>query len=267
MKGQGFDVFLQAQSEAVIVAEHALVTAPSIFVILNTTTEENLLATWTKQAWAVQSIPLYYQTSMESILKYSPWLLEVDVKQLTAVSEWVASQTDLSWGWCYTSTQAWRAQVEHWRRYLRVIIEGKLSALRFHDPRVIELWLEQAPDTLWQNLLATALQFYLPSGITRLNNDKRRVVNSQFPWPLPTAYSEAWYHSPFGINVRASNLDLQLWERSPSQASALCQTHGDLVLALATWLQQRINNGESIMNINLDMAFNALTQQQRGRLS
>ncbi|MBL4814284.1 MAG: DUF4123 domain-containing protein [Shewanella sp.] len=245
-----------------LVPQTEVAITPTIFVILNTATGQNPMLEWTKQDWATNSIPLYYQTSMESILKYSPWLVEVNADKVTFISEWMAEQPDPAWGWCYTSTHDWLSQVDHWRQYLRVNIEGKLSVIRFQDPRLIELWLEQKPETLWQNLLATAHQLYLPNGTMGVTPSNGSLINTQFPWSLPLSYIEAWHNSSYGIKVRASNLDLQIWERSSTHAETIFQTHGDLATKLEFWLKQRIQQGENTMFTTLDMAFDALTDKK-----
>lgn len=234
----------------------------SVFAILNTATEINPVPEWTQQAWMTNAIPLYYQTSMEPIVKYSPWLVEINTDKAKDINQWAIEQGALTWGWCYSSSQDWLSQIDHWRCYLRVNIAGKLSALRFQDPRLIALWLEQDMITLWQNLLATANNLYLPDGTTAKNLNPGRLVNSNFPWSLPQPYIEAWHNSSYGIKVRASNLDLAIWERSPELAKTLCQIHSNLVTALEHWLSQRAESGETTMYTSIDMAITALSDKK-----
>lgn len=233
----------------------------SIFVILDSLHEPNPLPLWTDKGWAKQMIPLYHQTPMKSILKASPWLLELEVAKSDEIAAWVDQQQGTPWGWAYTSAHPWQAQVRHWRNYLRILIDGQLRAVRLQDPRVLGLWLQQGDMALWQGLLAPVAALRLPNSNLYRRPAEASPIETPLPWALPPGLSTAWHHSRYGLKVKASNLEHQLWEQDGELAEALYQHGGELELQLEDWLAQQIDLGIQVQVLGLTEAINWARQQ------
>lgn len=230
--------------------------AGSIFVILDSLHEPDPIPLWTEDGWAKQMIPLYYQTPMKSILKASPWLLELEVAKGGEIAAWVDNQQAAPWGWAYTSALPWPAQVQHWRNHLRILIDGQLRAVRLQDPRVLGLWLQQGDMALWQGLLAPVTTLRLPNQDVYSRPVEARPIETPLPWALPPELSTAWHHSRYGLKVKASNLEHQLWEQNGELAEALYQHGGELDLQLEAWLAQQIELGVQAQVLGLTEAIN-----------
>lgn len=233
----------------------------SVFVIIDSLHEPNPIPLWAEEGWAKQMVPLYYQTPMKSLLKASPWLLELEVAKGSEIAAWVDRQQETPWGWAYTSELPWQAQMQHWRNHLRILIDGQLRAVRLQDPRVLGLWLQQGDIALWQGLLAPVTTLRLPNQVVYSRPAEVSPIETPLPWALPPGLSTAWHHSNYGLKVKASNLEYQLWEQDGELAEALYQHGGELDLQLEAWLTQQIKQGVRAQALTLTEAINWAQQQ------
>ncbi|EJL6740308.1 DUF4123 domain-containing protein [Vibrio cholerae] len=222
-----------------------------LYVILDSLYEPDAVAHWHMQEWAIQMHPLYYQTPMESILKASPWLCQVAVEKLAEIEQWVDEQQDPTWGWIYISEQPWQQQLTHWQNHLRIMIDGDLRAVRLQDPRVLSIWLSVKDPALWQGLLSPVTVLQLPDHVPESRPHQQVSASSELPWALPTALSDAWYHSPFGIKVAASNFEVALWEQDALLSEQLYEQGGDLEKQLSGWLTAKVEASKPIRTLTI----------------
>jgi hypothetical protein len=241
-----------------------------LYVMLDSLHVPNPISHWCEHEWVSQLRPLYYQTPLESMLKASPFLCQLAPSKLAEIERWIDEQLDTPWGWLYLSRQPWLQQITHWHNHLRILIDGQLRAVRLQDPRVLSLWLEEQEPALWQGLLDPVVALQLPGKPITYRPEQTRVVATQLPWILPTKLSDAWHHSPFGIKVAASNLEIDLWEQHPQLAESIYQASGEIAVPLSTWLKTQIAQGKSVRSVTLDDVIQwayALVANQQGMSS
>ncbi len=223
------------------------------YAMLNPLATPNPVLHWCEQEWASESIPLYIQTPMESILPASPWLLQIQPECLHQVLAWCDAQTSPSWGWLYASPQAWWAQRQHWQNYLRIVIDGDLRAVRFQDPRILSLWLAEPQEALWHGLLAPITTVFLSRKEIYQRPVAWQPLNDTFPWALPDPLSHAWHDSPLGQENKILELTLALWEQDPAQAEEW-EAHAPLSVQLQRWLQAWLADGGRVREATLPTA-------------
>jgi hypothetical protein len=246
---------IQTLFDTTAIQDGALQEPIIAYAILNPLSEPNPLLTWIEQEWAGEFLPLYIQTPLESVLKASPWLLQLNPRKASEIQEWLIAQApDSSWGWLYTSKQDWQAQRQHWQQYLRIVIDDDLKAVRFQDPRVVGIWLPHHNVDLWQGLLAPVIDIRLPNHALYHRPCDQQLINEQFPWVLPEVLSEAWHHSDIGIQAKVFNLHTDLWEQSPEQAEAWEAQGIALAERLRGWLVQRIEQGLGVKEVKVTAA-------------
>jgi len=225
---------------------------PPLYVMLDSLHVPNPISHWCEQEWVSQLRPLYYQTPLESMLKASPWLCQVEPYKLADIEDWISTQQDAHWGWLYLSQWTWQQQIAHWHNHLRIMIDGQLRAVRLQDPRVLSLWLAEQEPALWQGLLAPVATLQLPGQPVVQRPEPCLAVANDLPWALPAKLSDAWHHSPFGIKVAASNLEMGLWEEYPQLAESVYQAGGEIAEPLSAWLRTQIEQGKSVRCVTLD---------------
>ncbi len=223
-----------------------------LYVMLDSLHVPNPISHWCEQEWVSQLRPLYYQTPLESMLKASPWLCHLATSKLAEIERWIDEQSVTQWGWLYLSRWTWHQQITHWHDHLRIMIDGQLRAVRLQDPRVLSLWLTEQEPELWQGLLAPVAALQLPGQPVALRPVQCLPVTNDLPWLLPAKLSDAWHHSPFGIKVAASNLEIGLWEEYPQLAESVYQAGGEIAEPLSAWLRTQIEQGKSVRCVTLD---------------
>lgn len=233
----------------------------TLYAVLNPLAEPNPVSNWQQQSWFEHAMPLYMQTPMSSILHASPWLVELPWATASAVLSWAEQQQDPSWGWLYASRGTWLAQKEHWQRYLRGMLDGQLKALRFHDPRLLSIWLAANEPALWAGLLSPVEVLRLPSGQVWLKNSSNVAPNNDYPWTVPPSLIEAWHRSEPGINSAVMNFTLQLWEERVADAQLWDTREMPLSARLHPWLTECAQRGDVIQSLTLDDALAWLTEQ------
>lgn len=241
-----------------------------LYVMLDSLHVPNPISHWCEHEWISQLRPLYYQTPLESMLKASPWLCQLVPAKLVEIEQWIDEQLVNPWGWLYLSQRPWQPQMTHWHNHLRIMIDGQLRAVRLQDPRVLSLWLEEQEPALWQGLLDPVIALQLPGKPIMSRPEQTRAVATELPWTLPTKLSDAWHHSPFGIKVAASNLEIDLWEQHPQLAESIYQASGEIVEPLSTLLKTWIAQGKSVRRVTLDDVIrwaDVLVANQQGRPS
>ncbi|MBV7597498.1 DUF4123 domain-containing protein [Aeromonas sp. sia0103] len=215
----------------------------SIYFVLDPVVSPDAISSWSELELASESIPLYIQTPMESMLKASPWLMKVKPEKSNSIIQWLHEHEGIPWGWAYASPFCWFEQCIHWRQYLRILIENDLKVVRFQDPRVLGIWLALQRAELWHGLLATVTMVKLFNSDIYYRMVELASANDRFPWSLPREFSDAWYSSEFGIKVQASNFEILLWEEHADLAEAAYQQGGDLMRQLEIWLADLAQKG------------------------
>ncbi|MCJ8217384.1 DUF4123 domain-containing protein [Aeromonas veronii] len=249
-------IALFAQAEHIVSAE-----SMTLYAMLNPLAQPSPVSDWHQQGWVMNAIPLYVQTPMRSILHASPWLVELPWATASTVLSWAEQQPDPSWGWLYASSGAWLAQKEHWQRYLRGMLDGQLKALRFHDPRLLSIWLAANEPALWAGLLSPVEVLRLPSGQVWLKNSGNVALNNDYPWTVPPSLIDAWHRSEPGINSAVMNFSLQLWEERADDASQWDSEDSPFSERIRPWLTACAQRGDVIQTLTLDDALAWLTQQ------
>lgn len=249
-------IALFAQADHLVSAE-----SMTLYAVLNPLAQPTPVSDWHQQGWMDNAIPLYVQTPMSSILHASPWLIELPWATASAVLSWAEQQQDPSWGWFYASREPWFAQREHWKRYLRGMLDGQLKALRFQDPRLLSIWLAANEPALWAGLLSPVEVLRLPSGQVWLKNSSNVAPNNDYPWTVPSSLIEAWHRSEPGINSAVMNFSLQLWEERADDASQWDTEDSPFSERIRPWLAECAQRGDVIQTLRLDDALAWLTQQ------
>lgn len=230
----------------------------NLYLILNPLSNANLLSHAYFMGWVEKARPLYAQTAMESLTQIGPWLLQPKPSSYVELAKWCSDKSDSSWGWAYTSLHTWQQQLVHWQSLLRVSIDGELRVIRFQDPRVLNIWLEQGEPELWSQLLRPVAALRLASG-TEYIAPEVKLVESARPWVMPLVLSDGWHHSDFGLKVKASNLEMLLWENYPARAEQLYQEHGSVEQPLYHWLHSQVEKGKVTRHLGLEQVIDWLT--------
>lgn len=231
------------------------------YVVLDPLDEQKPVDLFYQRGWVERGGPLYFHTPMESILKASPWLIKLKPETYIEIEQWIKKKPSLTWGWLYSSQQNWNEQLSHWKQYLRVIINEQLRVLRFQDSRILELWLSENEPQLWQYLLAPIESIYMPSGklYMRRNHGMSTLIS---PWVLPASLINSWGQSCYGIKVKASNLEMELWENQPEKALELSRNNTDLEAVFVRYLTKQVEGKQLIAPLLLSSVLSEVFLEQ-----
>ncbi|EGU34786.1 hypothetical protein VIS19158_22639 [Vibrio scophthalmi LMG 19158] len=85
----------------------------------------------------------------------------------------------------------------------------------------------------------------MPSGklYMRRNHGMSTLVS---PWVLPASLINSWGQSCYGIKVKASNLEMELWENQPEKALELSRNNTDLEAVFVRYLTKQVEGKQLI---------------------